>query len=148
MPDDVVVRVDLPRPSWLVDPVISVGDAADLLGLPEPTLSHWLKMADALGVPMHRKVASSRRMTPHDVYRAAILRALYKTSFPASNWVFLRTHEVTYRQGLPVLPGLLDQAEFVHPAIDGKPEARVLVDLSAVWLNIEPSLAKLAGGAR
>ncbi|MCK0197747.1 hypothetical protein MWN34_12575 [Ancylobacter sp. 6x-1] len=145
MPDDtLVLRAEIPRPQWLDDPVISVADAAKLLELPENTLSHWLKMAEAIGVPMHRKVGGSRRMTAHDVFRAAILRALYRIDFPASNWVFRRAYEITHDRGRTCLPGFLDEAEFMHPATDGQPEVRVIVEISLIWLSLHPHLERLA----
>lgn len=142
--DTAVVWVEIPRPPWLVDPVISFGDAAKLLDLPVDTLSHWATMAKALGVPLHQKIGGSRRMSAHDVYRAGVLAALYRARFPASDEVFLGAHRATHRQGIPVLPGLFDSIDFSHSKSDGRPVAQALVDLSAVWLALQSDLERLA----
>ncbi|GAB4068001.1 hypothetical protein KHC28_11340 [Ancylobacter sonchi] len=142
--DSAVVRVDLARPPWLLDPVISIGDAAKLLDLPENTLSHWLAMAKALGVPLHQKISGSRRLTPHSVYVAGVLASLYRARFPASDEVFIGAHRATHRAGVPVLPHLFESVDFSHSKADGKPVARALVDLSAVWLSLQSDLERLA----
>ena len=142
--DTVVARVEMTRPVWLVDPVVGIGDAAKLLDLPESTLSHWLAMAKALGIPLHQKIGSSRRMTPHSVYVAGVLAALYRARVPASDEVFRAAHDAAHDHGMPVLPALFDAVDFTHSKSDGRPVAKALVDLSQVWLELAPRLERLA----
>ena len=60
---------------------------------------------------------------------------------PINESIIRRAVQVTHdAEGKPQLPGLLDIAEFAELGEDGRPVARIEVDIGTVWASVHGKL--------
>jgi hypothetical protein len=136
-------RIHIPQPSWLWDAVISPKEAATLLDVNHDTVRHWMKTARLMGIPLNAKPNGKPRASAHHVYILAILAALHSAGLNCTPGLIRAAHASTRDGDVPRLPHLFEAIALNEQDSAGKPIAQIVVDLSQVWLELEPKLKKL-----
>ncbi len=136
-------RIELAQPSWLHDAVISPKEAAELLDINDDTLRTWMKTARIMGIPVSQKVDGRQRLNAHGTYILAILAALRAAEIDCAPYLIRAAHASTRDGDVPRLPHLFEAIALNEQDSAGKPIAQIVVDLSQVWLELEPKLKKL-----
>ncbi|MGV8832540.1 MAG: hypothetical protein ACOH2N_11230 [Devosia sp.] len=139
--------ISFESPTWLLGNNFTIREAAEVIGVPDDTLTTWLGSASLMGIPLHTKAKHRRLMTGHNVYVAGILAALHRENIPCSPRLIHIAHNVTHDDGVPRLPGLMERTFLSEFAPPYPPSAVISVDLSAVWIEIEPKLTALVADA-
>lgn len=126
--------VAFPAPQWLNKRIFSIRDAADISGAKASTITHWSDIAEARNQPLKVRDDSRIFYSGHAIYVVAILAELAKAGVSASVPVIGAVLDGTKDR----LPGLGDRL-VLH---DGP--AVVEVELSTVWIEVEPKLSAKA----
>lgn len=129
-------------PQWLFDYSFTVKEAAELIGVPFDTLNHWLKSLAMMGFPVNSLRRNRRLMTGHDVYTVAILAALQQIGVQCTPKILVSVHGATHPNNVARLPFLMEAVHLIESAGD-RPAAVIEVDLSTVWIEVEPKLTAL-----
>lgn len=141
--DSLPGRIDFERPPWLLDAAITTKEAASLLDVNHETLRHWIKVANLMGIPISAKPRGKPRLTSHGVYIAAILAALHKAGIDCGPYLMRAAWSVAHDEGRPRLPCLFEKIALNEQDGAGRPVAQIVVDISNVWMEIQPRLDAL-----
>lgn len=129
------LRVEFPTPEWLNKRIFTIRDAASVANAKISTVNYWCDIATAHGYPLKVREDSRAFLAGHSVYVVAVLAALAKAGVSISVGVIAAVLSGT-NGGLPGLGDVLLLSD--GPAV-------IEVELSTVWIEVEPRLAAIAG---
>ncbi|MCY0149859.1 helix-turn-helix domain-containing protein [Hoeflea sp. G2-23] len=138
MPEPLKGRIGFDPPAYLHEQIFTLKEAAGVLGVPFDTLSYWLRTLRLLGFPLNGKSRNRRLMSGHAVYTAAVIATLQRVGITCGPQILVAAHGTTHPNNKPRLPFLMEKGHIAEGSA-----AIIEVDLSAIWIEIEPKLASL-----
>jgi hypothetical protein len=140
---DSPIQVALPEPTWIRQHLFTIKEVAEANDLHFETLNTWLRISHAMRHIIPKKLRHKRLLTGHHAYVIGILAAVSHAGVRVSEGLIRSAFEITHHDGRSILPHIGETVEFAERRADGKPTAILAVDMSAVWLDLEPKLQAL-----
>jgi len=142
MTEPIKGRIGFDPPAYLHDQIFTLKEAAIVIGVPFDTLAYWLRTLTLLGFSLNGKSRNKRLMSGHAVYTVAVIATLQRVGITCGPQILVSAHGVTHPNNVPRLPFLMEKGHIAEGTA-----AIIEVDLSTIWIEIEPKLASLAEDA-